>query len=221
MAQDPTSLHEELSPFGFEAFTDTASRLVLGDSQPLIQNRICAIQTLGAENALRLGLDFLKETTNLEEIYLPNVAPKSLIDFIPEGITVQFLPYFDEKTNLFDEKSFISKLKNLPRKSCIVLETGGKWNLSGAYPTDWSTIIEIISKREIFPIFGSTQQGFIDVDLGPFDKIVEKDVEFMICHDFTHTLGLYSQPIGLLSLVTKVSFRLYSKARSGLSTVTS
>ena len=137
---------------------------------------------------------------NLQMIHVPDVTPKSIYPIF-EKVKIMELPYFNTKTKLFDEKAFLSRLKRLPPKSCILLESGGWLNNAGVYP-NWLQIVETIVKCDLFPIVTSTQFGFVESDL--IDLLINKNIEFIVCQEFTHNLGLYDEPIGCMNLITKV-----------------
>jgi len=202
MAQDPTIQHEESPPAGFDAFNDAASRLVLGGMSPLIENRVCSVQTIGLEDALRLAIDFLIETIKLETIYVPDVTPIKLHPSLSK-VQICQLAYFDEKTKSFNQTDFISRIKQLPSKSVVLLETGGRLNNSGVYPDNWSPIVDAIVAANHFPIVAQTQYGFTEHQSDLIRLLVSKNVEFFICQEFSHNLGLYDEPIGCLHLITK------------------
>lgn len=201
-------LDEELSkeylPIdGDKVFLDKTQELVLGN----IDEKVFVAQSVGGTGALRVGGDFLR-CIGIKDIFLSNPTwDNHKRVFTHSGLNVGFYPYYDQEKKCFDFAAMASFLKQMPKKSALLLQ-GCCHNPSGFDPSfdEWQEILAIVKQREILPFFDFAYQGFgssLNQDRSAIELFAKSGIEMLIASSYSKNFGIYAERTGAFFAVTK------------------
>ncbi|CAG2116230.1 unnamed protein product, partial [Medioppia subpectinata] len=200
--------HEYVPQLGDEAFTRSATRLLLGGDSPAIaEKRTLGIQSLSGTGALKIGADLLREAVGFNTIYLPvpSYANHELL-FSRAGFQVLTYRYYDNVRHLLDMNGMITDIRQAAPGSVILFHTCAH-NPTGMDPTrdQWSQIADIMVERRLFPFFDCAYQGFAsgdpDRDAYSVRLFVDRGLELVCAQSFSKNFGLYGERVGNLTIV--------------------
>ena len=216
MAQDTSLDHEYLPIAGLESFTKASMKLILGNTSPVVENRVVTIQTLSDVGGLRVAAEFLNKFLRLNVVSIPNTMPKEVHEvFESRGYIVHTIPYWNETKKTIDLEAIKYHLSVLNDGGLVLLENCGR-NWSGDYlsESEWNEIIKIILEKNLFLILNAAQDGLCYTDLKndhyPARKLADHGAEFIVTQSFDRSLGLYSERVGSMTLVVKESREIFT-----------
>ena len=216
MAQDTSLDHEYLPIAGLESFTKASMKLILGNTSPVVENRVVTIQTLSDVGGLRVAAEFLNKFLRLNVVSIPNTMPKEVHEvFESRGYIVHTIPYWNETKKTIDLEAIKYHLSVLNDGGLVLLENCGR-NWSGDYlsESEWNEIIKIILEKNLFLILNAAQDGLCYTDLKndhyPARKLADHGAEFIVTQSFDRSLGLYSERVGSITLVVKESREIFT-----------
>ncbi|XP_018561316.1 aspartate aminotransferase, cytoplasmic-like isoform X2 [Anoplophora glabripennis] len=207
LANDETWNKEYLPVLGLDAFSNAATKMLLGESSPALLEAF-GVQALSGTGALRVGAEFLTRVLGRKVFYYsnPTYANYELL-FKSAGFTEgRKYRYWSQEERGLDFEGFIDDLKNAPELSVIILHACAH-NPTGCDPTldQWRQIAEVIKQRKLFPFFDSAYQGFASGDLiqdaATVRFFVEQGFELFCAQSFAKNFGLYNERVGNLSVV--------------------
>lgn len=210
-AYDDTLLKEYATPLGVESFCDTAIKLLLGNqSLPLLQNRVCGIQTIAGTGSLRLAAEFLSKELGCKVLYVSNPTWTTYqLVFRNAGFKdLRHYKYWKKKTRSLNLNRILTDLNGAPENSVIILQCCGH-NPTGCDPThdQWKDIAEVIRKKKIFPVIDCSYQGMASGDLEEDAWVpryfASSGFEFFCCQSFSKNFGLYNERVGNLVCVAQ------------------
>jgi len=203
--------HEYLAVLGLESFAMGATRMLLGETSPAVQeNRAFGVQSLSGTGALRVGAEFLKNHMNRDVVYYsdPTWGNHGLI-FKNSGFnTINKYRYWDPETKGLNFAGMIEDLKNAPEGAVIILHACAH-NPTGIDPSkeQWMKIAEVVKEKKLFPFFDCAYQGFasgcLDTDAWTVRYFVEQGFELFCSQSFSKNFGLYNERAGNLTVVVK------------------
>ncbi|KZC11179.1 PREDICTED: probable aspartate aminotransferase, cytoplasmic [Dufourea novaeangliae] len=209
LAADELQNHEYLPVLGLDAFSQTATSLLLGTDSPVIaQGRAVAIQTLSGTGALRVAAEFLSHILHYDTFYYsrPTWENHKLV-FISGGFKRACeYTYWNASTRNLDIEAMLKDLDDAPENAVIILHACAH-NPTGCDPTpeQWSRIADLIQKKHLFPLFDSAYQGFasgdLDKDAYAVRMFAKRGIEFMCAQSFAKNFGLYNERVGNLVVV--------------------
>lgn len=213
MAKDKTLNHEYLPIEGMPDLCKAATRLALGsDCQAVVENRVCAVQTLSGTGALRVCFEFLFRNLPMRTVAVSKPTwgnHKKILQHT--GYTdVREYTYFDSKTLTLNLTGMLEDLRALPEGCIVVLHTCAH-NPSGVDPTqeEWKQICEVVKERNLLPVFDSAYQGFVsgDTDLDGWSAqyFASQGVNLLITQSFAKIFGIYNERCGNLIVVCNTS----------------
>ena len=216
MAQDTSLDHEYLPIAGLESFTKASMKLILGNTSPVVENRVVTIQTLSDVGGLRVAAEFLNKFLRLNVVSIPNTMPKEVHEvFGSRGYIVHTIPYWNETKKTIDLEAIKYHLSVLNDGGLVLLENCGR-NWSGDYlsESEWNEIIKIILEKNLFLILNAAQDGLCYTDLKndhyPARTLADHGAEFIVTQSFDRSLGLYSERVGSMTLVVKESREIFT-----------
>lgn len=192
---------------GHPEFIKESLQLIFGEQcAKLKEGSIFGAQALGGTGALRLGGEFLAQSTCrtifLSEPSWPNHRPI----FLRSGMNIESYRYYDEQNHRVDFAALCATVKTMPPASIIILQpcchnpTATDLSFS-----QWQELAELIKKHTIFPFFDFAYQGFgkdLDEDAKPIRYFVEQGHEMIVAQSFSKNFGLYGERVGLVAVVT-------------------
>lgn len=222
-ANDPGHCYTLMS--GIPAFTQAAQKTIFGANYP----NVCSVQAVSGSGALHLAFMFLREI-GFNDFHVGVPAWGNYEGMIKHA-GGNFIPFqhYDAATNLVDFDLAVEALETAPPKSVFVLQAVCH-NPTGCDYTkeQWLQILDIIQKKNIFPLFDIAYQGFssgsVDDDAWVVRESHRRNMEFVVCQSYSKNLGLYSERAGCIhvsvqdeSAVPKVKDLLVSLVRSEFS----
>jgi len=144
---------------GDQDFVEKALRFAYGPDAPL--ERIAGVQTLSGTGACRIGGEFLAKFYPGKPIFLPVPTWGNHHKIFAEcGLNVQTYRYYDRSTNRLNLEGMIEDLEGAPDGSILLLHACAH-NPTGCDPSDdeWSTLIELIKRKQHLVFFDSAYQG--------------------------------------------------------------
>ncbi|CAD1479076.1 unnamed protein product [Heterotrigona itama] len=209
LAADELQNHEYLPVLGLDAFSQAATKMLLGADSPIIaQGRAFGIQTLSGTGALRIIAEFLSRILHYDTFYYskPTWENHKLV-FINGGFkkACEYV-YWNPETRSIDIEGMIKDLRDAPENAVIILHACAH-NPTGCDPTpeQWAKIGDVIEERKLFTIFDSAYQGFatgdLDKDAYAVRLFAERGIEFMCAQSFAKNFGLYNERVGNMVVV--------------------
>ncbi|CAL7937827.1 unnamed protein product [Xylocopa violacea] len=209
LAADELQNHEYLPVLGLDAFTQAATRMLLGTDSPIIaQGRAFGIQTISGTGALRVAAEFLSRILHYDTFYYskPTWENHKLV-FINGGFKKACeYTYWDAKNHSLDIEGMLKDLRDAPENAVIILHACAH-NPTGCDPTpeQWAKIADVIEEKRLFTLFDSAYQGFasgdLDRDAYAVRMFAQRGIEFMCCQSFAKNFGLYNERVGNLVVV--------------------
>ncbi|PBC29766.1 aspartate aminotransferase, cytoplasmic [Apis cerana] len=209
LAADDLQNHEYLPVLGLDAFSQAATRLLLGTDSPIIaQGHAFGIQTLSGTGALRVAAEFLNRILHYDVFYYskPTWENHKLV-FLNGGFKRACeYRYWNPETCSLHIEGMLKDLRDAPKNAVIIFHTCAH-NPTGCDPTpeQWEKIADIVEENYLFPVFDTAYQGFasgnIDKDAYVVRRFAERGIEFMCTQSFSKNFGLYNERVGNLIVV--------------------
>lgn len=209
LAADELQNHEYLPVLGLDAFSQAATKMLLGADSPIIaQGRAFGIQTLSGTGALRVIAEFLSRILHYDTFYYskPTWENHKLV-FLNGGFkkACEYV-YWNPETRSINIEGMIKDLRGAPENAVIILHACAH-NPTGCDPTpeQWAKIGDVIEERKLFTVFDSAYQGFatgdLDKDAYAVRLFAERGIEFMCAQSFAKNFGLYNERVGNMVVV--------------------
>uniref|UniRef100_A0A915J3T1 Aspartate aminotransferase n=1 Tax=Romanomermis culicivorax TaxID=13658 RepID=A0A915J3T1_ROMCU len=208
LAADNSLNHEYFPILGFEAFSQAATLLLLGEDHGAIkENRAFGIQSLSGTGCLRIGADFLFRVLNRRIVYVsaPTWGNHHLL-FRSAGFEVREYRYWDAKNRCVDFEGLLQDMENAPENSVIVLH-GCAHNPTGIdlSQKQWMDLHIVMKQKRLFPFFDIAYQGFasgnLDADAWSVRYFASQGMEAFVAQSFAKNFGLYNERVGNLTVV--------------------
>lgn len=191
---------------GDPLFAEQMLQLVLGEGSPaLVEHRAGCTQTPGGTGALRLAGDFIAKCLPGRSLWLSDPTwPIHETLFAAARLRVRHYPYVDAQNKL-DVPAMLAALRQIPSGDVVLLHacchnpTG--YDLSH---DDWHQVLEIVSSRQLLPLFDFAYQGFgdgLDEDAWAVRLFVDALPEVLITSSCSKNFGLYRERTGALIAV--------------------
>lgn len=152
---------------GVPQFVKAAVTLAYGHSEPVKEDRIAATQSISGTGALRIGGAFLERFyPEGKTIYIPTPSwANHNAVFKDSGLKVEKYRYYNKDTIGLDFEGMIEDIKNMPKKSMILLHACAH-NPTGVDPSkdQWRAISDAVKEGEHFVFFDMAYQGFASGD---------------------------------------------------------
>ncbi|MDP2434832.1 MAG: aspartate aminotransferase [archaeon] len=204
--------HEYLAIAGSDEFIKAAQRLGFGGDSALLQEqRVASVQSVSGTGALRLGLDFVSQHAPSPKpaVYVSNPTwgnHKKLVAAAGLGPAREYR-YYDASRRRFDLEGMLADLSQAPPGSVVIMQPCGH-NPTGYDPSieEWAQIAGLCASKGLVPFFDNAYQGYASGDLARDGASIrlfsERGFHFLLSQSFSKNFGLYSERIGLLSIVT-------------------
>jgi len=210
MAKDMTLNKEYLPVLGLPAFTQAATKMLLGpDSKAIAEGKAVGVQSLSGTGALRVTGEFLARIMGYTTIYSsePTWENHRLV-FMNAGFK-SYVPYtyWDPVGKGLNLQGMLADLNAAPPNSVIILHSCAH-NPTGVDPTqdEWKEIAKVMKEKQLFPLFDAAYQGFasgdLDNDAWAVRYFVEQGFELICCQSFAKNFGLYNERVGNITIVT-------------------
>eukprot|EP00920_Eleutheroschizon_duboscqi_P006965 GHVT01016156.1.p1 GENE.GHVT01016156.1~~GHVT01016156.1.p1 ORF type:complete len:372 (-),score=69.98 GHVT01016156.1:1170-2285(-) len=208
LAADPNATKEYLPIDGLHELKELTQGLIFPEDV-VRKNCIASIQTISGTGGLRVAAEFIKR-------FLPE-CPAVLLSkptwgnhhqiFKQAGHQVIEYPYWNQSRRALDMVGLLAALEAAPGGSLVVLHACAH-NPTGVDPTasDWSSILEVMARRRLFPLFDSAYQGYasgdVTADVASIRMFAQAGLELIVVQSFAKNLGLYAERVGMLHVVT-------------------
>lgn len=203
----------EYLPFaGFKPLVDAAIDLLYGDT--LSPEDVVGIQTLSGTGGLSIGAFFLSAFMNREEtpVYVSRPTwPNHFKIFEAAGFKhIRECTYYDPVNKSLDYEGYKQDILSAPAGSIFVLHQCAH-NPTGVDPTheQWEELIDLFIEKDHVIFFDCAYLGYAsgDVDYDAFAArlCVKRGLQFLCAQSFSKNLGLYSERVGVLSVVMQGS----------------
>ncbi|XP_048379019.1 aspartate aminotransferase, cytoplasmic-like isoform X2 [Stegostoma tigrinum] len=216
MLTEPTRCLEYLSVLGQPEFNRAATALILGrESIAIVENRADSIQVPGADAALFMAAQFLKQWFTITHprpttVYISEPCWEShTFAFHGAGFTdIRHYQYWDSERARLAIPQWLQDMENAPEHSIIVLHIAAHWpSATDPTPAEWKEIAEVMKRKNLFPFFFVTSLGLASGDLHkdafPVRHFVTERFELFCAQSFSKNFGLYNQRVGSLTFVSR------------------
>lgn len=214
--KDPHQDHEYLPIEGYQPFIDAALKLAYGDDAEVITNkRVLGLQSLSGTGSLRLIATFLERHMQrtasgaLPTVYVSDPTWSNHYQIFEHcNFVVKPHRYWDASTKGLNFTGMCEDIENAPDGSIFILHACAH-NPTGVDPTaeQWKQISQVCLKKKHFIIFDSAYQGFASGstthDIAAVRQFVQDGHCLALAQSFAKNFGLYSERVGLASLVLK------------------
>lgn len=212
--------HCYTSMAGVPAFITNAKRTIFGADH----EDVVSVQAISGSGALHLAFNFLR-STGFHNFYVGVPAwgnYKGMIEHV--GGVYHEYTYYDPKENAVDFGAAIKALEAAPEKSVFVLQAVCHNPTGCDYSQEqWAQILDILQKKDIFPLFDIAYQGFasgsVDEDAWSIREAYRRGLEFVACQSYSKNMGLYSERAGCIHVSVKDKEARPNVALSLISTV--
>ncbi|ORC84662.1 putative aspartate aminotransferase [Trypanosoma theileri] len=198
---------EYLPMKGFAPFIEEALKLAYGDCVP--RSRIAAAQGLSGTGSLSMGAHLIAKVLSRETpVYISDPTwPNHYAVMEAAGLSnTRKYRYYNPATRSLDFEGLIADISNAPERSVIILHACAH-NPTGVDPTkeQWAKIAEVVKQRNLIAFFDCAYQGYatgsLDNDAYAIRLFVREGLEIMLAQSFSKNMGLYSERVGVCSLV--------------------
>jgi aspartate/tyrosine/aromatic aminotransferase len=191
---------------GFRPFLNRARSLLWTDAiRTEMGDRIATAQTV-AGGAVHLCSHVCKGILKVPQVMVSDPAwPSYGIIFGDLGHTIAYYPYI--KDGLLNLDGICNAIEAGPEGSLIVLQICGH-NPTGIDPTydEWQSLLRACRKGRHLVLFDFAYMRFASGDIGEDARIVRQctraGMEFFCAFSFSKCMGLYSERIGALHVVS-------------------
>lgn len=198
--------HNYTNMAGIPEYTKAAREVIFGETIAN-EGKIASLQTISGTGAVHMASLFTA-SVGLNNYYVgtpfwSNYQPT--IEHV--GGKVNTYRHYDPELKQVDFKSTLEALNSAPAKSVFLLQACCH-NPTGAdfSQTQWKEIATIMKERELYPFFDIAYQGFAsgdkDVDAWPIRYFYDLGMELLVCQSFSKNMGLYSERVGCLHVVS-------------------
>ncbi|KAM6221035.1 putative aspartate aminotransferase, cytoplasmic 2 [Rhynchocyon petersi] len=205
IAQDPCLNYEYMPVMGMKSFIQASLELLFGQhSQAIMENRVGGVHTVGDNGAFQLGARFIRTWHQSSRIVYIISFQKELygLVFRDMGFTVYEYSLWDPKQMCIDPNILISVVKQAPIGSILAMGNIADCKLT---QSEWTKLMSIMKKKQIFPFFDIPSQGFSSGDLSDDSRIlhyfVTQGFEFFCSQTLSKNFGIYDEGVGLLVVV--------------------
>ncbi|MEZ5315200.1 MAG: amino acid aminotransferase [Chlamydiales bacterium] len=200
---DHETTKDYLSIDGLQEYVELTKVLVFGSGVPFDQ--IYGAQSVGGTAALRICSDFLYHH-GYDSIYIsePTWMNHRRI-FSDSGLKIQTYAYYDAQHHQFDFKGFCGALKQMAKKSIVLLQ-GCCHNPTGFDPSyaQWEEILILMKQYDLFPFFDFAYQGFgisLEKDAEVIRLFTKSGIQIAVAVSHSKNFGLYGERTGALYFV--------------------
>jgi len=204
--------HEYLPVLGFGAFSEAATKLILGqDSLAIKEGRAFGTQSLSGTGSIRIGAEFISRQLGVKTVLVsdPTWGNHNLIFKLAGFTDIRKYRYWSTETVGLDFDGMLEDLKAAPQGAAVILHAVAH-NPTGIDPSkdQWRTIADVIEEKKLITFFDSAYQGFASGDLdadawAPRYFVNERNMEVFCSQSFAKNFGLYNERPGNLVLVVK------------------
>lgn len=193
---------------GLPAFCEGIGALVFGESiWKANHSRIYAAQAVGGTGALQIGEQFLAQEVTKEVAIPLTTWPTHRLIVERAGCKVSTYPYYNRKTHGIDFSPLCSALKELPKKTAVLLQPVCH-NPTGSDPSfnQWKEISQIIKEKQLIPFFDFAYQGFgegLEKDRKVIELFFNAGHEMLIAYSCSKNFSMYCQRAGALFVVSE------------------
>ncbi|WP_392562903.1 amino acid aminotransferase [Orbus sturtevantii] len=192
---------------GLPSYCSAIQTLLFGaESSSVKARRIATIQTLGGSGALKVGADFLFRYFPSSQVWVSDPTwDNHVAIFNGAGFTVNYYPYFDQKTGGVNFDGMLQTISQLPVKSIVLLHPCCH-NPTGADLTNeqWDKVISVLKEKDLIPFMDIAYQGFgkgIDDDAYAIRALAASGLCGLVGNSFSKTFSLYGERVGGLSVL--------------------
>ncbi|KAH3671482.1 hypothetical protein OGAPHI_000184 [Ogataea philodendri] len=203
-ANDPG--HDYTFCMGIPEYLNMAAKLAVGE-EILSEKKVASCQTVGGTGACHMGAKLLTASGHTEFYVGTPTWPnyKSLIKEV--GGNVHYYNHLDPATKKIAWDVLMNLLKTVPERSVFVFQLVCHNPTGTDYSKDqWLQIIEIMKMRNLIPFIDGAYQGFasgsIEEDGWATREFAKQGLELIMCQSFSKNLGLYSERVGALHVVS-------------------
>jgi aspartate/tyrosine/aromatic aminotransferase len=192
---------------GEPLFLELAESLVLGaEGQEVGGRPVRSVQTPGSTSALRVAAEFIRQSTPSAKVWIsaPGYSNHRPI-FSAAGLGMAEYRYYDVVSGslLFDE--MLADLSSAPAGDAVLLHACCH-NPTGADLTvqQWRKLAVLLNERSLLPIVDAAYLGLasdVDQDAAGLRALVSICPETIVAASFSKNFALYSERVGLLSLI--------------------
>lgn len=203
----------EYLPFsGFKPLVDAGIELLYGDSLP--RDDVVGVHTISGTGGLSVGAFFLasfmdRKTTAL---YLSRPTwPNHINIFDAAGWeNIREYSYYDPERKSLDFEGYKRDILDAPSGSVFVVHACAH-NPTGVDPSreQWEELVELYTQKDHIVFFDCAYLGYasgsLDDDAFSVRLFARKGLQFLCAQSFSKNLGLYSERVGVLSVVLQGS----------------
>jgi aspartate aminotransferase len=199
-----------VGPAGNPEFNQSISRLLLGNSPCLTENRFAAAQTPGGCGALRVAAELIKIAYPSTTIWVSDPTWGNHIPLLGNaGIAIRTYPYYDKASSAILFEQMVAQLRQVPAGDLVLLH-GCCHNPTGAdlSPAQWHIIGDLALERGFIPFIDMAYQGFaegLDEDAYGLRYLAAKLPELVVAVSCSKNFGLYRERVGFLGVMTSSS----------------
>ncbi len=204
---------EYLPIAGLAEFRREASKLLFGGGcKAVVEGRVATVQTLSGTGSLTVAAHLLRRLLPSSRIFCSNPTWENHGKVVSDAgaggsVGLEYYRYYDPKTCALDEEGFMADLACLPEGSVVLLHACAH-NPTGVDPSreQWRRVADLMKRRKLLPWFDIAYQGFasgdLDEDAWAVRHFVEAGFEMLVSQSFAKNMGLYSERVGALHVVS-------------------
>lgn len=190
---------------GLKEMVELIGPVLFGENWEKDHGRIYGAHTVGGTGALRVGAEFFHQFVS-KKVALPNRTwPNHRAIFEKAGCELEAYPYYNQEKKAFDFEGTLDFLKNLPKKTVVVLHACCH-NPTGCDPTidEWKAISRVMKEKELLPFFDCAYQGLgdgVQKDAEAVRLFVNDGHEMAVAYSCSKNFSMYCQRVGVLFMI--------------------
>jgi aromatic-amino-acid transaminase len=189
-------------------FRNNAQQIMFGANHPAVaEGRVSTVQTPGGTGAIRMGAEFIKAFSSNPTVYISDPSwDNHQAIFRATGFNVEQYPYYDSANKGLNFAGMMDCLSKAKKGATIVLHASCH-NPTGYDLSDeqWKEVLALADKQQFVLFLDLAYQGFLksfEEDPWLVRKLAADGATFLAAGSFSKNLGLYSERIGALHVVT-------------------
>ena len=194
---------------GSPDYSSHLADLIFGDT--IDRSRLAILQTPGGTGGLRIAAGFLASQLAPIRLWTPNPTwANHLPVFASEGVPLESYRYLSADRTSLDIDGMLDDLKEKAKPGEAVLLHACCHNPTGIDPTSeqWTEIAKVLADKHLLPVIDFAYQGFgkgLQEDTSSIHAVLKENDEAIICNSFSKNFGLYSERVGGLTLVLRMT----------------
>lgn len=190
-------------------YNQQVQKLIFGeDFYARYADRLFTAQTAGGTAALHIAGEFILQNWASTTVWLSDPTWENHPHIFNKiGLPTKVYPYYDYHLNQLKEAELLEKLEHIPQGDTLLFQVCAHNPCGEDLPFYlWEKIAHVCKERGLLLLLDFPYQGLaqsIEQDRLPLRYLLEQELDFMVAHTFSKSMGLYNERVGSLTIVAQ------------------